>query len=149
MVQAILYGTKTMTRIVIKTRKRISCCPHQVGDTLFVREAPETFEKMPLKGDEEKEAATIFLRITDLRIERLQDISEEDAIAEGIETEKEDVPVIPYKDYLGKYNYYSNPINSFKSLWKSIYGEQSWEDNPYVWVICFEKMKFATIRKIN
>jgi hypothetical protein len=87
-----------------------------------------------------KEAARIFLRVMGIRAERLQDISEEDAIAEGIEIVKENVPVIPYKDYLGKYNYYSNPINSFKSLWQSINGEQSWEHNPYVWVIAFVRI---------
>jgi len=88
-----------------------------------------------------KEAARIFLGVTDIRIEKLQDISEEDAISEGIEIVKENVPVTPYKDYLGKYNYYSNPINSFKSLWQSINGEQSWNDNPYVWVIPFERVE--------
>jgi hypothetical protein len=91
-----------------------------------------------------KEAARIFLRIMDIRVERLQDISEEDAIAEGIEIVNEKVPVKAYKDYLGQYNYYSNPINSFKSLWESINGEKSWEQNPYVWVIHFEKITKPT-----
>jgi hypothetical protein len=128
--------------------------PYNVGDILWVRETFENYQgaynykagKYGLLGEKwkpsifmPKEAARIFLRVADVRIEKLQDISEEDAIAEGIETEKEDVPVIPYKDYLGKYNYYSNPINSFKSLWEFINGEQSWEDNPYVWVISFEE----------
>jgi hypothetical protein len=91
-----------------------------------------------------REAARIFLRVTDIRVERLKDISEKDAIAEGIEIVNEKVPVKPYKDYLGQYNYYSNPINSFKSLWESINGEKSWEQNPYVWVIHFEKITKPT-----
>lgn len=103
------------------------------GDYEIVKWKPSIF--MP------KEAARIFLRITDIRIEKLKDISKEDAIAEGImQIDHEFLPK-GWKDYF----YYpeipfENPINSFASLWESINGDNSWSDNPYVWVICFEKI---------
>lgn len=78
-------------------------------------------------------AARIFLRVKNVRVERLQDISERDAVAEGIMNVYihyyvGDKFVIP-KD---------NPINSFRSLWQSINGSESWEANPWVWVVEFE-----------
>ncbi|GKV88473.1 hypothetical protein PEC301619_04550 [Pectobacterium carotovorum subsp. carotovorum] len=61
------------------------------------------------------------------RVERLNDISEEDAKAEGAPTE---CCVIGYKHFLG-----------FRTLWKSIYGAESWNENPWVWVIEFKQIK--------
>ena len=88
-----------------------------------------------------KEAARIFLRVTDIRVEHLQDISEEDAIAEGANPCSDELSM---KDRLHNYNNPSTArfplvhVTGFKSLWKSINGEQSWKHNPYVWVIAFE-----------
>ena len=87
-----------------------------------------------------KVAARIWLMVEKIRVERLQDISEEDARAEGIKKYfdryyQDDL----YQNYGrkdGKINYYS-PIKSFESLWISINGEQSWEANPWVWVVKF------------
>ena len=78
-----------------------------------------------------KEAARIFLRVTDIRIEKLQDISEEDAIAEGC----------PYGKADGSIDY-AVGNKHFPTLWANINGEQSWNENPLVWVICFEKLNF-------
>lgn len=69
-------------------------------------------------------ASRITLEITGVRIERLNDISEDDARDEGAPTE---CCVIGDKHFLG-----------FRSLWKSIYGEESWKSNPWVWVIEFK-----------
>ena len=66
-------------------------------------------------------ASRILLEITNVRVERLNDISECDARAEGAPTES---TLIGDKHY-----------PSFRSLWKSIYGEDSWNANPWVWVI--------------
>lgn len=86
-----------------------------------------------------KEAARIFLRVTDVRMERLQDISEEDAISEGIlQIDHEFLPK-GWKDYVVYSEIpFDNPKDSFASLWESINGDNSWSDNPYVWVISFE-----------
>ena len=106
-----------------------------------------------------KNAARIFLKVTDLRIEPLQDISPWDAWNEGIEALNEDYVSEPgvvhgeYKNYLWVdkesydlyedycFPYYTNPVLSFKSLWQKIYGVESWEQNPLVWVISFEKVE--------
>lgn len=72
-------------------------------------------------------ASRILLEITDIRVERLNDISECDAKAEGAPTE---CCVIGDKHFLG-----------FRSLWKTIYGEESWRANPWVWVIEFKRVQ--------
>ena len=89
-----------------------------------------------------KEAARIFLQVTDVRAERLQDITEEDAIAEGIECIHEsDVKV--YRNYLLKEKLGStNPVNSFSSLWNSINAKTSpWKKNDWVWVYTFKTIQ--------
>lgn len=69
-------------------------------------------------------ASRITLEITDIKVERLQDISEKDAIAEGIE-------------YNGGCEV---PRKTFEWLWESIKGSGSWAANPWVWVISFKKI---------
>jgi len=72
-------------------------------------------------------ASRITLEITGVCVERLQSISEEDAKAEGVKTE---CSVIGDKYFLG-----------FRSLWKSIYGDDSWQANPWVWVVEFKRVE--------
>lgn len=93
-------------------------------------------------------AARIFLEVTDLRAERLQDISEEDAIAEGI------IPLTMsasqlasegqlYFDYTKPKQLFNDglpPFWSFNSLWCSIYGGDSWDANPFVFAYTFKKV---------
>ena len=83
-----------------------------------------------------KDACRIWLMIEDLRVERLQDISEEDAIAEGIEyAHKDDFRF--FKDYTGRKYHLVRGGESFETLWISINGKESWDSNPWVWVIKF------------
>lgn len=96
-----------------------------------------------------KDACRIFLKITNIRVERLQDILVKDAINEGIENLCESI--WSYKDYLNhpqskpdfedqhKSAECLQPISSFKSLWESINGKDSWNENPWVWVVEFEQ----------
>jgi hypothetical protein len=76
-------------------------------------------------------ASRINLEVTGVRVERLQDISEEDAIAEG-------VPL----DYVGK-NGLTCTCKQYKCryvhLWIDINGPGSWDANPWVWVVTFNK----------
>ena len=95
-----------------------------------------------------KEAARIFLKVTDVRVERLQDISEEDAIAEGVSIVYDYGSFVTYKNYLFKdkktYNKQDTrcPKESFQSLWQSINGKKHpWESNPWVWVYEFERIE--------
>jgi len=91
-----------------------------------------------------KDHARIWLKITDIRVERLQNITEESAKAEGVESkfkkykeDKEDGAIV-YKNYRDN-SIYLDPKSSFCSLWVKINGKGSWELNPWVWVIQFEK----------
>jgi hypothetical protein len=87
-----------------------------------------------------KTAARIWLKVTKVRAERLQDISEQDAIVEGIEPHPFHTHV--FKEYgfvrKGDERFFTNAIDSYKSLWKSINGAESWDANHRVWVISFE-----------
>lgn len=92
-----------------------------------------------------REACRLRLKIKSIRVERLMDISEQDAIAEGV------------RQRFGGFINYANPSNlftetypflsrkysaaqmSYLSLWEKINGENSFEENPWVWVIEFER----------
>ena len=87
-----------------------------------------------------KEACRLFLEVTDIRVERLQDISEEDAISEGIERLKPDGD-LSYKSYAVDYDACVFPIVSYQTLWQKINGKESWDENPFVWVIEFKKLE--------
>ncbi|OCH08120.1 ASCH domain-containing protein [Aliivibrio fischeri] len=82
-----------------------------------------------------KKLSRITLKVTDVRIEQVQDITEEQAIQEGMPTNKE-CQKIAIDSGLG---WYQKPVTWFKSLWNGLYN--NWDDNPYVWVIEFEVIK--------
>lgn len=88
-------------------------------------------------------ASRITLEIMSVRVERLQDISEDDAEEEGVEIAGFDQLFgCPYhKNYLGGEPFYCGLTESFKSLWESINGPGSWEANPWVWVIEFKRVE--------
>jgi hypothetical protein len=65
-------------------------------------------------------ASRILLRVVDVRLERLQDISAGDAVAEGI------LPTTVH-----------DPVLAYRGVWESINGEGSWDANPLVWVVEF------------
>jgi hypothetical protein len=77
-------------------------------------------------------ASRITLEITSVRVERLNEISEEDAMAEGMRLLN------------GRYTFNDGlweertAIDAFKALWHKINGEQSWLANPWVWVVGFK-----------
>lgn len=86
-----------------------------------------------------KDAARIWLRITDVRVERLQDISDKDAMREGIKSIDHGAH---WKNYVkNEISSFVCPSHSFESLWQSINGEDSWKANPWVWVIEFERIE--------
>lgn len=89
-----------------------------------------------------KEAARIFLEVIDVRAERLQDITEEQAINEGIRKYTKDGELYKYAASEGQYKWSympRNPIEPFKKLWDSCYNwPKCWRYNPWVWVIEFK-----------
>jgi len=88
-----------------------------------------------------KAAARIFLKITNIRVERLNDISEDDAEKEGVEEIHPAPFIFRWKDYVISSNQLKCPIISFYTLWCSINGAKSWNENPFVWVIEFERIE--------
>lgn len=80
-------------------------------------------------------ASRIILEITNVRVERLQDISEQDACAEGVSQLHGGF----WKHYQpGWTQHQLSARGSFVTLWSSIYGADFWSSNPWVWVIEFK-----------
>ncbi|MFM4368861.1 hypothetical protein AB8S15_17935 [Klebsiella pneumoniae] len=82
-------------------------------------------------------ASRILLEITDVRVERLNSISQEDAQAEGLELTGWR-PTYSDPDSGGEV---MTPYDNFAQLWESIYGDESWQANPWVWVIEFKRVE--------
>lgn len=205
MVRAILAGSKTQTRRIVKPQplltadmgwiqprgsqektpdavndppygrgealwKSESMCPYgRTGERLWVR---ETFgdradyaaigalrkDRYYYEADGRKSgwkyrpsihmpraASRITLEITGVRVERLNEISDSDAFAEGCQ-------VIPPRQPNTKPGYvfegtradrcnlcHKSPQTAFACLWDEIHGEDSWESNPWVWVVEFQR----------
>lgn len=218
MVQALLSGTKTVTRRIVKKQPDRLCqyvpigteayfhgdgpdgwrpstmhtlqeaclqCPvvwryrpkyGVVGDILWVR---ETFgfvptgkgEKIGYKADHEgpmwnkwkpsihmpKAACRLYLKVKSVRMERLHDITEEDAKAEGVEAldferYEHDWSVCPQCGGTGLHGALGaglgymevdcttcdTHVKRYKHLWNYINGPEAWDLNPWVWVVEFE-----------
>ncbi|WP_406670517.1 hypothetical protein [Raoultella terrigena] len=84
-----------------------------------------------------KAASRILLEITDVRVERLNAISQEDAQAEGMELTGWR-PTYSDPDSGGEV---MTPYDNFAELWSSIYGDESWKANGWVWVISFKRVE--------
>ena len=84
-------------------------------------------------------ASRITLEITSVRVERLQEISIEDAKAEGA-WGPDDSIVQKVADYFGTDIFSANPRKAFQMLWESINGPDSWAANPWVWAIEFRRV---------
>ena len=141
--------------------------PYQPGDILYVREtwknAPNGYfyyedwqrddiadvTKWKPSIHMPKEAARIWLKVTDVRVERLQEITEEQACVEGTDPWDEACyenngwhPTFSDPDSGGD----PNMIDGFHKLWnstikKSDLDRYGWDANPWVWVIEFERCK--------
>lgn len=151
MFRNVIDGTKTQTRRIVKGQPK-----YEIGDICRVNDSEYTVE------------------ITDIRCERLQDISDEDCLAEGIMTDEG--AMFSERNYdcckncggtrlyntLGS-NYgiivdcdcydcddktfycydlegmpFPTPQSAYAALIDSIYGQSTWESNPYVWVYSFK-----------
>lgn len=130
---------------------RIKCPFGKVGDRLWVKEAYSFDENLkPIYRDDGvslekgiswnspstmlKWNSRITLEITDIRVERVQEITHEDAIAEGVKAYQGDFP-LQEKDM---------PLSchAFVHLWNSLYKKKGfgWDANPWVWAITFRRM---------
>lgn len=180
MIRALLDGSKTQTRRVIKSRyanchvevtdgvaeivntaepesRSVFQCPYgQPGDHLWVRETfakiigqsggwietdyRATYNHGDRLGDTlgikkrwtpaihmPRDACRITLEVSGVRVERLQDISRGDAMAEGCP-----FPNMAQGD---------DPRKWYADLWEQINGSGGWNANPWVWVVSFKKVE--------
>lgn len=75
-----------------------------------------------------KKFCRLWLELTEVRVERLQECSEADAIAEGVKP-------------CGHSSFHVDEHTcSYKKLWESINGDGSWAKNPWVWVLTFKRV---------
>lgn len=93
-----------------------------------------------------KEAARIWLKVTDVRVERLQDIT-------GLSVQKEGIEVDP-NECASKFDFITELFLLFQKLWdstikKSDLDRYGWDTNPYVWVIEFERCEKPKEEKGN
>lgn len=150
--------------------KSIFKSKYKVGETVYLKEPYYDFgenvsDRYIYKFDKERyvnyvlwknkmfmpeRSARHFIKITDVRCERLHNISEKSAIAEGIESWIEERMVSKpthYKVYYQKCkpqdlcSYTPDPIDSYSTLWQKINGEKSWDENPFVFVYEFKLLK--------
>ena len=77
-------------------------------------------------------ASRINLEVVHVRVEKLQDISEADAIAEGAPGGHGSIP---------GYLYAATPHEHYRHIWESINGTGSWDANPWVWVVEFKRIE--------
>lgn len=205
MVRALLNGSKTQTRRIMKPQPRkmpgpkpspdaldmrwlswvwqdgkrfpkgaFKWCPYgDPGDRLWVKEsirhigdggseyiADGTYtvaDAWPWKKDVlpsifcPRGLSRITLEITEVRVQRLQEISEEDAIAEGMS------PLYPERKFPGPFSapgvalrdsygplvntyVHGSAIGAYKCLWEKINGFDSWNLNPWIWAISFRRV---------
>jgi hypothetical protein len=195
MVRALLTGTKTQTRRILKLKwgfdleerddgtlwpwaEHPDCdddvwmpCPQgEIGDRLWVREAfmhepadycweasvsipcrpAETAYRADFPNSQPGEGwkpsihmprnlSRILLEITGVRVERLQDISQADAQAEGAP------PGHPSIDQISReFGYPDFPRSWYAQLWEEINGPGAWAQNPWVWVVEFKRVQQAS-----
>jgi hypothetical protein len=84
-------------------------------------------------------ASRITLKVTGVKVERLRDISESDAVAEGIEW-KDGCWATYNNDGTMRCGGSPSPIEAYRCLWTNINGTGSWESNPWVAAISFERV---------
>ena len=171
--EAVLNGTKTMTRRIVKEgtplgnwEETLEHAPFQVGEIVAIAQSySDVLEEMITKKDGFGEEESDFqdewygtpgwnnkmfvgsnrmlhhIRITDMRVERLQEITEEDCLREGVL--KSDKYAMPYgipdlKAPNGVFFYYSTPKEAFAALIDKVGKRGTWDSNPWVYVYSFE-----------
>jgi len=90
-------------------------------------------------------ACRITLEVTGVRVERLQDISEADAAAEGIDRAPSlgtpgDFQWCDYRVPNDSAEWFNSPVRSYETLWEQINGPGNWAANPWVWAVSFKRL---------
>lgn len=142
-----LYGLDGNEEIIEGTGKYYYAATDMIPSDAYIDPGGAKHEKTPWRPSIHmpKAAARIWLKVTDVRVERLQEIDEEQAKAEGaircyeeIRSD-EDAPVIYQSEDGGGYY-----VLGFKAIWNSAIKKPDmekygWDANPWVWAIEFER----------
>ena len=174
--QAVLAGTKTMTRRVLRDnvplgnwKETVKHLPYKVGEVIAIAQPyKDIIERLPMYSDAilgvdgiphkefkagwtnkmfvKADLLPHHIRITDVKVERLQDISDDDILREGIRKESYTGGCMYFynKAYIRKGNRYVEPIynttpmRAFASLIYKVCGGETWESNPWVVAYSFE-----------
>lgn len=138
----------------------LKVCPIKVGETIAVAQSYKDIiecEWLPTEKENEvirmvkenhpgctnkmfvkPELMAHYIKITGIDFERLQDISDEDCLAEGIMYDPKGVAKYGYRIGEGKSKWYRTPKDAFSSLIDKVSGKGTWDSNPYVYVFTFE-----------
>ena len=106
----------------------------RLGDTLGIKKRWTPSIHMP------RAASRITLEITSVRVERLQDISEAEALAEGIQRYAGPLRWVRYLDAITGDAVHSTARDAFFALWIALNGQPSFNANPLVWVLQFKHL---------
>lgn len=127
-----------------ETRK-VPAIPPRVGYQLSAPVAGKNRGRSPIPS----EWARYRFTIKEQRCERLQDISDSDSIAEGVEIKSASMRQLTHwRDYTDEGSFCFSARDSFKSLWDSIpgnKGDRSWAHNPMVQVLIFEVQQLIEV----
>lgn len=157
------FRDKAMRWHDISHARLLDLCPYQVGDVLWIRETwgydwyddgqSRAWKRVVYRADPgaqpldqgeptgwrpsifmPRSACRLRLRVKGVRVERLQEISPADAIAEGVFCD-------PHMYHIDGVNPY--PVATFSKLWDSLNEKRGygWSVNPWVWVYTFERVQ--------
>lgn len=154
-----LLGNPTQRELTLK-EFALKVCPIKVGETIAVAQSyKDIIESEWLPTEKENEVIRMvkenhpgctnkmfvkpelmahYIKITGVDFERLQDISDEDCLAEGIMYDPKGVAKYGYRIGEGKSKWYRTPKDAFSSLIDKVSGKGTWDSNPYVYVFTFE-----------
>ena len=160
--QAVLRGDKTQTRRIVKDgtplgdfEETMKYAPYKVGEVVAVAQCyldvgcPQ-FDKFgyDVSGNTNKmfvkaELMPHKIKITNVRIERLQDISDEDCLREGIShytpaDAQNTESGFGFQSYKGGLYLFDTAREAFAALIDKVSGKGTWQSNPYVWVYDFK-----------
>ena len=161
--RAVLNGRKTITRRIVPftyCKDKIHLSRYKVGEVVAIAQSYETvyheqgLETLDMlvsgwkysKGWRNKlfvcaDFMSHHIRITDIKVERLQDISDEDCLKEGIYEDSGDdkyPPSIFYEFEGNEDDGFDTPREAFAALIDKVSGKGTWESNPYVFVYEFK-----------
>lgn len=160
--QAVLRGEKTQTRLIFKGstpfgnfEEMMKYAPYKVGEVVAVAQCycdigSPKFDKFghDVQGNTNKmfvkaELMLHKIKITSVRIERLQDISDEDCLRDGIShytpADGQDIEGgFGFQSSKGGLFLFDTAREAFATLIDKVSGKGTWQSNPYVWVYDFE-----------